>query len=82
MEIIRALSLIAILAFSLTVHPRPSNDYLVFFDDEVVYDSQSVIVEAYSFDEAVARFKKARPEARIFSVAQRSYVKSEWINNR
>lgn len=53
---------------------RPTNEWLVIYND-----NQTQIIEAESVDEALLKFRRERKRARVFSIAQRSYVQSVWI---
>lgn len=66
--------LLGVIAMAQIELARPTNEYLVIFDD-----NQQIIVEGDSFDEALERFKKENAYERIFSVSQRSYVESVWV---
>lgn len=71
----KLITTILILLFALAVFAdRPTREYLVIFDN-----NQTAIFEADSVDEALFRFRREYKRARVFSVAQRSYVQSIWI---
>lgn len=54
--------------------PRPTNQWLVRFDD-----NRSVLIEAESPEMVLRLFKKQNPRAEVYSLSRISYVYSEWI---
>ena len=71
-KLIPALIIIfTISTFSLT---RPTNEWLIIFDQ-----NQQAIIEADNIDQALFIFRREYKARIIYSAARRSYVESIWI---
>lgn len=73
----KKLILAAVLAFLFTFTTpatRPTPQYLVWYDN-----GESVVVNAWSLEEAVVIFSENYKFERIYGVNQISYVESRWI---
>lgn len=55
---------------------RPTREYKIWYDN-----GQTTVIEADSVDEALRLFNETVKHERVYSVAQRSYVTSDWIGN-
>lgn len=66
--------LIAFSAVTVPSLPRPTPQYVVWYDN-----GESVVVNAFSLEEALIIFQENYKYKRIFGINQISYVESRWI---